>query len=245
MGRERMTARSKDIPGYAQAILASLNFSSPDWGRLKTLSNTEWAEAFRFCERSHLSLPLYLRCSDDLPPFARSRLAANLKGNEERWERLKRAYSRLVAGLARDGISFAVLKGFSQYPLFVSDPRHRAQYDIDLLVPPEKVHAAARVAAQIGYETVQSRGDLPIDHLPTMILETGWKWREDYFDPEMPFFLELHFRCWDPKAEHFGSSDLEQRFWSRMVSRNCDELSYQGLHAVDSVLYAALHILRH
>ena len=34
-----------------------------------------------------------------------------------------------------------------------------------------------------------------------LIRKTGWKWREDYFDPEMPTAVELHFAFWNERAE--------------------------------------------
>ncbi len=84
-----------------------------------------------------------------------------------------------------------------------------------------------------------------VDHFPTLIRKTGWIWRGDYFDPEIPFSLELHFRCWDRETEGFGPPNLEQALWTRLCHRRCEELSFRALHPLDSVLYASLHMLRH
>ena len=56
------------------------------------------------------------------------------------------------------------------------------------------------------------------DHLPRMIRKTGWKWREDYFDPEMPTAVELHFSFWNERVECFSAGDLTP-FWARRVVR--------------------------
>jgi hypothetical protein len=84
-----------------------------------------------------------------------------------------------------------------------------------------------------------------VDHFPTLIRKTGWVWRDDYFDPDIPFSLELHFRCWDPETEGFGPLNLEELFWSRLMQRKCEEISFQSLNDTDAVLYACLHALRH
>src|SRR5207253_1130829 len=118
--------------------------------------------------------------------------------NVERWSRLKKTYGEIASALEERGIEFAVLKGFGQWPLFVGDPRHRSQYDIDLLVQHQDVDLAASIAGRLGFEPALPLGRQPVvDHFPTMVRKTGWVWRGDYFDPDIPFSLELHFRCWD------------------------------------------------
>ena len=39
--------------------------------------------------------------------------------------------------------------------------------------------------------------DFPTDHLPALIRKTGWEWRGDFFDPEIPTAIELHHRFWN------------------------------------------------
>jgi hypothetical protein len=77
-----------------------------------------------------------------------------------------------------------------------------------------------------------------------MIRKTGWQWRGDLFDPEIPVALELHFRLWDPDTEHFGPAGLDQ-FWERRERRDLEGLSFTALHPVDAVAYSSLHLLRH
>ncbi|MFL6450130.1 MAG: nucleotidyltransferase family protein, partial [Bryobacteraceae bacterium] len=169
-----------------------------------------------------------------------------LRNNIDRWGRLKNTYREVSSALDKSSIEFAVMKGFSQFPLFVGDPRHRSQYDFDLLLRERDLDAAVAVATRLGFEPAVSSGRQPVvDHLPALVRKTGWTWRGDYFDPEIPFSLELHFRCWDRTTEGFGPEGLEQMFWQRITKRKCEELSFHALDPADSVLYASLHALRH
>jgi MFS family permease len=105
------------------------------------------------------------------------------------------------------------------------------------------VHRAFDVAKSLGFEPLRASNGR-VDHLPTMIRKTGWEWRGDFFDPEIPVSLELHFRLWDEKTEHFAPTGLD-RFWERRERRQLDALSFTALHPVDAVGYASLHMLRH
>lgn len=181
-----------------------------------------------------------------MPAHVLLQVEEKLRNNAERWTRLKQTYREIASALEENGIEFAVLKGFSQWPLFVADPRHRTQYDIDLLLQDRDVAGAAAVAQRLGFEPALPKGRRPTtDHFPTLIRKTGWNWRGDYFDLDIPFSLELHFRCWDRESAGFGPQKLEQSFWHRRSRRECEDLSFYGLDPADSVLYGCLHTLRH
>jgi hypothetical protein len=229
-----------------QAVLASLNFSAPVPSALSAISSEKWPATLKSCDGAGLTIPLYLRCSGNLPVEIRGQIANKLKNNVARWSRLKSTYAEISSALEANGIKFAVLKGFSQWPLFAGDPRHRSQFDIDLLLERYNLDRAAAVAASLGYEPAVPAGRRPVvDHFPTLIRKTGWVWQDDYFDPDIPFSLELHFRCWDAETEGFGPLNLEEIFRGRLVERRCEEITFQSLNEVDSLLYASLHALRH
>ncbi|MEO7144698.1 MAG: MFS transporter, partial [Bryobacteraceae bacterium] len=208
------------------------------------LDEFAWRKALRFCDRAQLTLPLGLTCRDSLPPSIRARIDGNLASNAERWVRIGAAYRSLAVLFEAEGLEFAVLKGFSQCPNFVADPRHRAQYDIDLLLPRQQAPRARDAALCLGYEPVGGFDRLPIDHLPTMIRKTGWEWRGDHFDPEIPPSLELHFRLWDAETEGFAPAGLDQ-FWERREQRRLEDVGFTALHPADAVAYSSLHLLRH
>jgi hypothetical protein len=75
-----------------------------------------------------------------------------------------------------------------------------------------------------------------MDHLPTMIRKTGWQWRGDYFDPEIPTSVEVHFRFWDPETGRLRAEGVDD-FWSRREGNQ--------LRLADKLGYAALHLTRH
>jgi MFS family permease len=225
-------------------VLRSLRLSSPEREGLTQLSEDDWKKALRFSDRAHLTLALGIACRDHLPEWVGERIDRNLSDNARRWERVKAAYREASAAFENIGLDFLVLKGFSQCPDFVCDPRQRAQYDLDLYFPPEQVDAAREAALKLGYEPVHALDRRPADHLPTMIRKTGWQWRENYFDPDLPPSLELHFRFWDEHTEGFAPTGLDQ-FWERRVHRQLDGLCFAALHRSDAVAYSALHLLRH
>jgi hypothetical protein len=73
---------------------------------------------------------------------------------------------------------------------------------------------------------------------------TEWKWRGDFFDPEMPLAIELHFQFWDPRLERLPAEGVEE-FWTRRVRRTVGGAEMAVLSPADAVAYAALHLVRH
>jgi MFS family permease len=223
--------------------MAALSFSSPELGPLEALSEKDWKKALDFCDRTQLTLFLGLVSREHLPEWVRSRIDGNLASNAARWELTKSAYREVASAFAPMGLQFLVLKGFTHYPRFVSDPSYRLQGDLDLLLPREEVSRAFDAALGLGYEPIAEHSN-PIDHLPTMIRRTGWQWRGDFFDAGSPVSLELHFRLWDEPTERFEPEGLDQ-FWPRRESREIDDIRFSAFHPADELGYAALHLLRH
>jgi MFS family permease len=189
-------------------------------------------------------LPLGVECRDHLPDPVRHQMDQHLSNNAERWERAQDAYREVASALEAEGIEHAVLKGFSHFPLFVRDPRHRAQGDLDLLLPGDHVRSARDIVARLGYEPIGKSAEHPIDHLPAMIRKTGWIWRGDPYDPEMPLSIELHFRLWDRPTERFEPKGLDC-FWERRQRREIERLRFTSFHPADAIGYASLHAQRH
>ena len=190
-----------------------------------------------------MTLALGLTCREHLPEWVRFRIQGNLANNAARWELTKATYREVASAFQHPGLQFLVLKGFTHYPRFVSDPRYRPQGDLDLLLPQVEVSRAFDAALQLGYQPIPEHSHR-IDHLPMMIRKTGWRWHGDFFDPESPISLELHFRLWDESTERFNPEGLDQ-FWNRRQSREIDGLGFVAFHPVDELGYAALHLLRH
>lgn len=232
------------LPPSVAAILSALRLSGASRDGLGELSESGWKEVLAFSDRAQLTLPLLGACGAALPANVQERLQTNLAGNTERWARARIAYAELADALRSANIEWLVLKGFAHCPDYVGDPRWRVQYDFDLLVPEADARRACDVLLAIGYEPIGGMEEFPVDHLPTMVRKTGWQWRGDYFDPDIPFAVELHFRLWDPSTEHLNPSGLD-RFWERRVERSLEDLRFLSLHPADALAHSSLHILRH
>ena len=236
-------ATMKHVPRSVQAVFEALQFQNRRTQALCRLTEAEWNAALYYCDRMQLTLAL-ARDRGEFPAWIRKRIDRNLADNAKRFERVKAAYIEISGALERAGIEFLVLKGFTQVPRFVPDVRGRIQYDIDLFCPQQCIYPARDEALRLGYEPMAGLKQIPLDHLPTMIRKTGWQWRGDYFDPEIPVSLELHYRLWDPQTERLSPEGLDD-FADRREERELDDLRFTALHPVDAAGYAALHILRH
>ena len=236
--------RSRHIPVHARAVFHALHFTTPCFDALSALSDAQWHQLVLFCHRTQLAIPFALRCRHRLPAWVAECFDRNLANNAERWRRTKLAHQEVHGAFTAAGLEFVTLKGFTHAPAFVADPRLRAQYDLDLLLPRGQVEAARQVAVGLGYEPIGQGDRLPVDHLPTMIRKTGWEWRDDYFDPELPLALELHFRLWNAGLEGFEVPGLE-RFWERRRVRSLEDVEFTSLADIDLPGYASAHALRH
>lgn len=234
---------SKLVPPSVRAVFGALQFQNRRTQELCRLKEAGWNTALSYCDRTQLTLAL-ARDRGEFPAWIRKRIDRNLADNTKRFERVKAAYAEISSALERAGVEFLVLKGFTHVSRFTSDPRRRVQYDIDLFCPEQSVNHARDVALQLGYEPIHGVDRLPLDHLPTMIRRTGWQWRDDYFDPEMPLSLELHYRLWDPETERLAPPGLDD-FADRREERELEGIRFTALHPVDAAGYAALHVLRH
>ncbi len=226
------------------AVLKALRFHD---GCVRDLSNipaNDWRGLLRALDRAHLTLALASRCRNSLPETVRHRLETNLAANRVRYDRLIAAQSLITDALSSNGLDYVVLKGLAQWPWYSDDPALRPQYDIDIYVPAESMDAAVRTVQSLGYSFAGDVLDQGSDHLPVMIRRTGWTWRGDYFDPEMPHSLELHFRFWNASMMRFCTEDFS-RFRRRRVERQVGALRFQTLHPVDGLSYSAMHLVRH
>jgi len=220
------------LPAGAAAVLAALHLGEPRPERLANLGEEEQAAALDYCH--HAGLTLLVR---DLLPPAAARDAAN---NLLRLRVLEETY-RELAGLP---VEFVALKGITQCELFGIRPEDRAQSDIDLYCPRETVEAARDALVARGYTPIGGLEVFPTDHLPAMMRPTTWLWRGDFFDPEMPLAIELHFQFWNPRLERLPAEGVDE-FWTRRVRRGVGGAELAVLSPADAVGYAALHLLKH
>jgi hypothetical protein len=233
------------LPRGAAAALAALHFRNPDLEELQRLTDAEWRDALNFTDRSQLTLPLRASpARDSMPPWAQERTDACAARNLERLHRVEALYRALDAQLRAAGIEYLALKGMAHCPEFCATAAGRVQYDIDLYTPQECAHAARDAVVALGFEPMESMERFPTDHLPALIRKTGWEWRGDFFDPEIPIAVEIHFQFWNQRIERLRAPGVEE-FWPRRVRREVAGVQMGALSPVDALGFASLHLLKH
>jgi MFS family permease len=230
-------------PHWASAVLAALHLREPRFEPLRRLSQSDWHAALDFCDRSRLTLVLRDRAREHLPQWVRERTDRNAEKNRERLRRFHQVY-RTVEDQFAGRVEFLVLKGITQTALTAGRPEDRIHYDLDLYVPQESILAARDLLLACGYESFRAMEDFPTDHLPAMVPKTGWEWRGDFFDPEIPTSIELHFRFWNEEFQKLRAPGLGE-WWDRRSAREIAGHVLPMLDPVDALGYTALHLLRH
>ena len=233
----------RPVPRGPAAALSALRFSAGSGAALEGLGENDWATLLKFGDRTQLTLPLNARYGHIFPSDVRSEIDRRAASQQLRVESLKRTFLEIDALLRNRGIEHTVLKGFTHCPDFIPALHDRMQYDIDLYTPLQYREAWDAVRG-VGYEPIQELSKFPLDHLPTLIRKTGWQWRDDFYDPDLPLSIEIHFRLWDRETERLSPEGLEE-FRDRCVWREEHGLRFLSLHPADRLGYAALHLLRH
>jgi hypothetical protein len=231
------------VPNEVAALLAALQFRDAKLDGILNLTEPEWHSLLRFCELAHLTLPLAQLQICGLPVWVSKRLETNVIDNALRFNRVKETYEEVAESFKQAGVDHIVIKGFTQAPDYVLDPRLRQQSDLDLYCPPGQITSAQAVLESIGYVRERQLNYSFADHTPTMLRLKDWTWRGNAFDPDMPLSVELHFCLWNAKTSGFAIPEIDQ-FWQRRLSRDIDGMHVRTLSPVDQLGHIALHVLR-
>jgi hypothetical protein len=235
-----MPAGASDL----MSVVRGLHFQEDRAELIRQIPPERWPDLLRLTDVAQLTLPLALRRRDCLPHEVQLRVDRNLARNAERTARTGQAYATISRELEQRGIEFIVLKGMTHCPFYCDDLAHRPQFDLDLYCPEASIQPAAQVIAELGYEPIRpARGPAP-DHLPSMIRKTGFVWQGDYYDPELPLIVELHFRFWNPGREAFPVAGADG-FWNRRTKRIIAGRTVSTLAPGDDLAYTAWHLVRH
>ncbi len=206
----------------------------------------EWAtgdEAKRrslltFADRAGLTLHLRRVAQDagvELPPADRAACEERLRKNRLRLQKHREGTAALLA-LFRS----AVLRSFTLEPEFVPAAHDRVQYDLDFYLSPDHARMAFALLQARGYEPLISRDGGPLDHLPALARKTGWEWRGDFFDLDIPLRIDLHFQLWDS-----GFECIPVQFHPEPLTRLTERHGIPMLDGCDQLASCALHTLRH
>jgi MFS family permease len=235
------------LPRHAAAVLGALHLDSPDFEALERLTEREWRDALDYADRERVTLLLRDTARAHMPEWVRERVDRDAAKNQIRLTGIRQTYRDVADWLTGAGLEFIFLKGITHAALFGTPGtagESRVQYDIDLWLPRESALAAQKLLAGHGYESLPGTGDLPTDHLPSLIRKTGWQWRGDFFDAEIPLAVELHFQFWNPRLERFDAPGAAG-FWNRRTTRRLAGADLGTLYPPDAVAYACLHLLKH
>ncbi len=209
---------------------------------LARLDDVKWEKLLEFCDLAHLTLPLAEVAGHQLPAWVAERLARNIRDNKDRFDNVFSCYIEAKSALDRAGIPHVVLKGFTQAPEFVNDPRFRMQSDIDIFCPPEYTLEAESVLLALGYSSV-GRQRCDADHVPALSRPGSWKWRGNSYDPAMPPSIEIHLCLWNESNLCIKMPEIEF-FWRRRVTITQGDLTWVALSTPDKLAFLCLHILR-
>jgi MFS family permease len=232
------------LPRHAAAVLGALHLDEPELSGLGQLTEREWRAALDYADRERITLALRGAARGQMPEWVCERVDRDAGKNQVRLRGIEQTYRDLAEWFGEAGIEFVILKGVSHGGLFGPRADGRVQYDIDLWLPRDHVAAAQSLLIGRGYEALPGTEDLPTDHLPALARKTGWQWRGDFFDPEIPLPIELHFQFWNQRLERFDAPGIAE-FWDRRTRRPLANALLPTLHPADAVAYAALHVLKH
>lgn len=147
-----------------EAVL--LTFCDPlstEYARLFHLSRKEWENLLRWLDTSGLALYFLDRVEElgllnMLPLPVLERLRRNLAENSRRMDGMVASLSAIQRRFQKAGLSYAVLKGFSLWPISVPKLELRSQLDLDFLVAEESSLEARRILEDAGYRLAAIAG---------------------------------------------------------------------------------------
>lgn len=238
-GSKKLRAR---MPPYARALLQALRFSEPNPEYLGRLDDPQWLRLLELADRTQLTLLLPHIGGEHLPLWVQERVHRNQLNNNVRFSRLQASLRDINKSFRSKSIDFVVLKGFTNVGHFIPDPKVRSQGDLDLWCQPKVVSKARDALVDVGYRSVgKSKGR----HLDPMIREASWEWTGDYFAPDLPIPVDLHYRLWDASTEHIAGP-AEDAIWRRCVPAGVSGCGIlQQLNLTDALAFASLHVLMH
>ena len=230
-----------NAPNHIAAVLEALQFDQPSTERLETFTEDRWPRLLEWCDSRQVTFLLPQAFANAIPRKLLQEILRRRNRYELRFMRLKHELFEIAEAFQRENLEFIVLKGLTHSPALTPDPITRAQGDIDLWVQRESVAKAKDILTALGYKEI---GSAKSRHIAPMTRPNNWKWRGDYFDPEMPIAVELHYELWSEAAEGIPIPG-QQDFWGRTNTRIFDGRELMVLCDEDLLGFAAFHLLLH
>jgi hypothetical protein len=233
----------------AETIVDSLQLSgaSYDFGRLACFSPRHWEQTLGWIDRAGLALYLVERlracgATEVLPPRVLARFERNLTDNRSRVDYLLYETGRINEKLDQAGVQYAVIKGFSLWPEFCSNPFLRTQCDLDYLVARQSLHSAQNVLLEFGYER-RGRPDLqefaferPLQRVPSQF--------DSPYKLQTTPLVELHVGIWEDMTHHVPLEEPDFDLNSTKL-KEWGGLRFPVLSEEDALLLQVLHAFQH
>jgi hypothetical protein len=246
VARERIArihgAAGNFSPGSArqqrEAVLRTLCEPLPsEYARLLSCSDVQWKSLLRWLDTSGLALYVLDRITDldlcsTLPAWVLRRLRQNLADNTARASGMVREFAVLNAGFQKAGLSFAVLKGFSLWPVSVPKLELRSQLDLDFLIAEASAPQARHILEARGYRLHAISGrtwEFKTVQMPPRSLAGLYK-------PATQRSVELHLESRGGNDSLLARTELRRFQGEHMpVLAPCDLFLAQGLHVFKHV----------
>jgi hypothetical protein len=233
----------------AEAIISCLQLSgtSADFGRLARFSPLDWERTMGWIDRAGLTLYLLERlrdcgASEVLPPQVLARFEQNLADNSCRVDHLLYETGCINEKLDQAGVQYVVIKGFSLWPEFCSNPYLRTQCDLDYLVARQSLRSAQSVLLELGYEARRSAAaqefafERPLRRVPSQF--------DSPYNVETTPMVELHAGIWEEVTHHVPLEEPAFVLNSPKL-KEWGGLRFPVLSDEDALLLQLLHTFQH
>jgi hypothetical protein len=234
----------------ADAIVGCLQLSeeSCDFGQLAKFSPRAWEQTMGWIDRAGLALYLVerlkaCRATEQIPTRVLARVEQNLADNRCRVDHLLYETRCINEKFDRAGVQYAVIKGFSLWPEFCSDPYLRTQCDLDYLVAEQSICSARNVLLEFGYEPRYSRScvkefafERPLKRVPSQF--------DSPYKIQTTPTVELHVGIWEEMKHHVSLEEPAFSFGNRKL-KEWGGLRFPVLGDEDAFLLQVLHAFQH
>jgi Uncharacterised nucleotidyltransferase len=231
-----------------RAVLAALSHE-PEFSGLLCLPSLETRAGFNFLrwlDQSGLALAFLWQlekhgASPRISRTWRDSLSERQTRNFERSRDMVNEVQRIDTAFRSFGVVAALLKGFSLYPDFCDHPSLRHQADLDFLVGPASLQAAAETLRSCGYTApnLNEAGETcfvtPSQHIPSS--------RDDLYALQRRRQVDLHISIWEPCP--WLPVEVPQDCLKFAGPQNTVGVDYLSLSLEDKFLVQVLHVFWH
>ena len=233
----------------AEAIIGCLQLSgtSYDFEQMARFSARDWERTLGWIDRAGLALYLTERlraCGAIavLPPQMSARFERNLADNRGRVDHLLYETGCINEKFDQAGVQYVVIKGFSLWPEFCSNPYLRTQCDLDYLVARQSLRSAQNVLLGLGYEGRRSSAlqefafERPLQRVPSQF--------DSPYKLQTTPMVELHVGIWEEMTHHVPLAEPAFVLTSPEV-KEWGGLQFPVLSEEEALLLQVLHVFQH